>query len=134
MRRSRNPGFTLIEIMVVIVIVAILLGLLLPNLIRSKYQGQLSSCEHNERAIASAMENYNTQFRRYPEELEPVFAANFVQRVTCPSNKEPYGYRVDEDGKVYTLYCMGIHHLVLPASVEDKYPQYCPLSGLSRKP
>lgn len=134
MRRARKKGFTLIELMVVIVVIAILLALLLPNLVKSKYQGQLASCEHNERAIASAMENYATQYRRYPTDLDPIFTEKFVQVVLCPSNRTGYGYQVDTEGKSYTAFCQGIHHLVLPEAVASGYPQYNPASGLARKP
>ena len=134
MRRARPVGFTLIELMVVIVVIAILLALLLPNLVRSKYQGQLASCEHNERAVASAMENYATQFRRYPTDLQPLFDGKFVQLVYCPSNRSTYGFEVDDEGKVFTLFCQGIHHMVLSQAVREGFPQYSPSSGLSRKP
>lgn len=133
-RGRRSGGFTLIELMVVIVVIAILLALLLPNLVRSKYQGQLASCEHNERAVASAMENYATQFRRYPTDLSPIFTEKFVQAVLCPSNRSNYGYSVDTEGKGFTIFCQGIHHLVLPQAVATGYPQYSPSQGLSRKP
>lgn len=131
---TRQGGFTLIELMVVIVVMAILLALLLPNLVRSKYQGQLASCEHNERAIASAMENYATQYRRYPSALSLIFTNNFVQAVYCPSNRSSYGYDVDGEGKAFTVYCQGIHSLVLPQAVNPGYPQYNPGAGLSRRP
>lgn len=134
-RESRGPaqgGFTLIELMVVITIVGILLAILLPNMVRSKYQGQLASCEHNERAVASGMENYATQFRRYPDNLPVLFDNRFVQPVSCPSNRSQYGLEVDSEGKGFTLYCQGIHHLVLPETVGEGFPQYQPTAGLSR--
>ena len=131
--RGRESGFTLIEVMIVIVIVGILMALLLPNLVRSRLQGQLSACEHGERAIASAMENYAAQYRRYPADLDKLFDNNYVQRMQCPSNLASYGLLVDTEGRTYTLFCNGIHHVVLPEVVDAGYPQYSPSSGLSRR-
>lgn len=133
MRRLRRSGFTLIEVMVVIVIVGILLALLLPNLVRSKHQGQLASCEHSLRAMASAMENYNAQNKRYPDSLARLTQANYVQRVVCPTNQAEYGLDVTAEAKDYTLYCNGIHHLVLGEIVGTGYPQYSGAAGLFRK-
>ncbi len=133
MRRLRQSGFTLIEMMVVIVILGILLALLLPNLVRSKHQGQLASCEHSLRAMASAMENYNAQNKRYPESLERLTKANYVQQVVCPTNRSEYGLVVTSEGKDYTLFCKGIHHLVLGDIVSEGFPQYSGAAGLFRK-
>jgi type II secretory pathway pseudopilin PulG len=119
--------------MVVIVIIGILLALLLPNLVRSKHQGQLASCEHSLRAIASAMENYNAQNKCYPDSLEKLMKTNYVQQVFCPSNHSNYGLELTAEGKDYTLFCKGIHHLVLGDVVAEGFPQYSGAAGLFRK-
>ena len=59
MRRSRK-GFTLIELMIVIAIIAILAAILVPNFIRARAQGQLTACKSNLKNIGTALEMYST--------------------------------------------------------------------------
>jgi type II secretion system protein G len=56
MHRRSERGFTLIELMVVVAIIAILAGILIPNFVNARAQAQTSACESNLRAIATAME------------------------------------------------------------------------------
>jgi prepilin-type N-terminal cleavage/methylation domain-containing protein len=55
---KRSHGFTLIELMIVIAIIAILAGILIPNFLHARAQSQTASCEGNERQIAAAIEIY----------------------------------------------------------------------------
>ena len=51
-------GFTLIELMIVIAIIAILAAILIPNFLHARAQAQTSGCEANEKQIATALEEY----------------------------------------------------------------------------
>ena len=59
-------GFTLIEIMMVVVIIGIVVAILVPNLVgqddKARVQAELSS----QRGIAQALELYKMDNRRYP--------------------------------------------------------------------
>jgi len=55
---GKKNGFTLIELMIVIAIIAILASVLVPNFAKSKERAQLEACKSNIRQIAVAMEMY----------------------------------------------------------------------------
>ena len=57
-RSFRHHGFTLIEIMIVIAIIAILASITVPSFMRARGEAQLDGCIQNEKAINAAIEIY----------------------------------------------------------------------------
>jgi prepilin-type N-terminal cleavage/methylation domain-containing protein len=75
--RPVQTGFTLVELLVVIAVIAILAGLLLPALSSAKYHGKNTVCKSNLRQIITAINGYVTD-----EQFFPAFSA---------TNGHPYG-------------------------------------------
>lgn len=59
-------GFTLLEMMVVVAIIAILAAILIPNFTRARAQAATSACMGNIKTIATALELYYTDKEAYP--------------------------------------------------------------------
>ena len=108
---------------------------MLPKLVIVKYQGQLSGCKFNERAMASALENYRTDSGgAYPSTLEPIITQRYINfEPHCPSSNDTYDYTTDEIRSNYTISCKGWHWKVLN-NITQGFPQYNPTIGLLDRP
>lgn len=56
--KKRKGGFTLIEIMIVVLIIAILLAIAIPNFMRARETSRAKSCQGNLRQIETAKEQW----------------------------------------------------------------------------
>lgn len=63
---ARQRGFTLIEMMIVVAIIAILAAILIPNFTHARQQAATAACEANLKEIATALELYYTDHQSYP--------------------------------------------------------------------
>jgi prepilin-type N-terminal cleavage/methylation domain-containing protein/prepilin-type processing-associated H-X9-DG protein len=66
MRDRQSPGFTLVELLVVITIIAILIALLLPAVQAAREAARRAHCANNFHQTAIAMHNYESQYRMFP--------------------------------------------------------------------
>ncbi|MCE7870130.1 prepilin-type N-terminal cleavage/methylation domain-containing protein [bacterium CPR1] len=137
-RRRKNHGFTLIELMIVIAIIAILAAILVPNFIKARAQGQLTSCKSNLKNIATALEMYSTDnVGMYPGGLGTL-TPNYLKIIpNCPSAQaDQYtgAYFQATLPDAFSVSCGGgPNHSAANVTVAN-YPQYSSYQGLIERP
>lgn len=113
LRRSREGGFSLAELMVVIVIIGLLGSVVVPNLMAKFGKAQAATARTDLRAISSAILEYQMDNLRPPESLEDLVTKDdkgtrYLDRGTVP--KDPWGneyvYEVNSDGDP-EVWCYG---------------------------
>ena len=89
--RPRAQGFTLIEILVVVVIIGILGAVIVPNLLARPDQARITAAQSDIRGIANALDIYRLDNFQYPSTDQGLEAL-----VTKPSGfPEPKNYNPD---------------------------------------
>lgn len=72
---SRRTGFTLVELLVVIAVIALLLGLLIPAVQAARESARTANCASNMRQVGLAISRYcDTHHERWPETTHTVEA------------------------------------------------------------
>ncbi|MFA4912994.1 MAG: type II secretion system major pseudopilin GspG [Burkholderiaceae bacterium] len=110
-RRAGQRGFSLIEIMVVVVIMGILAALVVPNLLERPDQARVVAARQDISSVMQAMKLYRLDNGRYPTAEQGLRA--LVERptnVTLP-NWRSYLERLPNDpwGKPYQYLNPGVH-------------------------
>lgn len=95
MRQNRKSaaGFTLIEIMVVVVIIGILIGLVAPNIVGNVDDARITAAKADISTLSDALERYYMDNSRYPT-TDQGLEALLVKPTTSPvpKNWRPEGY------------------------------------------
>jgi len=101
MALARQQGFTLIELMVVVVILAVLAAIAVPKLMDRPDEARIVKVKQDISAMSSALQLYKLDNYRYPTTDEGLEA--LVTRPSDAANWKPYMDRLPNDpwGKAY---------------------------------
>jgi type IV pilus assembly protein PilA len=100
MRKNNQQGFTIIELLVVIVIIGILVALALPNLFAAQARGRDTDRKNELKNAQQQLENYFNDNGEYPADWATVVTDADSRQ--GPRN-DAYTYTVAADNQSYTL-------------------------------
>jgi len=111
-QRQTSNGFTLIEIMVVVVIIGVLAATIIPQFIGTTHDAKVSAAKGHIAEFESALERFNVHMDRYPTSEEGLKVL-----LESPAGEEkkwrgPYikMLRTDPWGSSYQYRFPGAHH------------------------
>lgn len=103
MSEEKKSGFTLIELMVTLTIIAILTSITVAVYLQVTEKAKSVTCQSNLRILRSAIVVYRSANNSNPpslDDLDPSFVKD-VTGLSCPSSNIPYVYEAGEA----TVYC-----------------------------
>ncbi len=94
--QNKYSGFTLVEILIVVVIIAMLALMAIPNLLRAKITSNETVVQANLKAIGSALENYAVINVVYPAATDTLIgdAPPYINRDFFTGDHSGYTYTV----------------------------------------
>jgi len=115
-KRSRRSGFTLIEILIVIVIMGLLISLVAPAMFSKVSSSQRKTSMAQMQMLSTALDTYRLDVGTYPEDLgelrkseRPGWDGPYMPRdIPADPWGNPYVYSITKDGETpYTLSSYG---------------------------
>lgn len=97
--QKNQKGFTIIELLVVIVIIGILVALALPNLFAAQARGRDTDRKNELKNAQQQLETYHSDNGQYPENWETVVEEELR---TGPRN-DSYTYTPENDNQTYKI-------------------------------
>ncbi|MEJ6021069.1 type II secretion system major pseudopilin GspG [Ramlibacter sp. PS4R-6] len=111
LRRAAHAGFTLIEMMVVVVIIGVLAALIVPNVLDKLDDAKVTAARTDINTISQALKFYKIDNQRYPstqQGLQALTAKPTTEPV--PANWKPYLEKLPNDpwGRPYQYLNPGV--------------------------
>lgn len=96
MKRSNNQGFTLTELMVVVVIIGVLVAVAVPATHAARNKAENNACIQNQHIIHTEVVRYYSDHGAYPADVQELVDHGYLQ--TMPHCKGEEYEDIDDDG------------------------------------
>lgn len=109
-RSARRAGFTILEIMVVLLIVGLILGTVGRNVFQAMFAGQEGTAKNQIRLFEDSLNSYMMYNHKFPETLEDLTSGEgapggepYMERIPLDPWDNEYHYEVQPGGKPLIL-------------------------------
>ncbi|MBO8156110.1 MAG: prepilin-type N-terminal cleavage/methylation domain-containing protein [Bacillaceae bacterium] len=92
-----QKGFTLIEMLVVLMIISMLLLITIPNMAKSNEQIDEKGCEAFIQMVETQVQSYKIHHNTLPDSLQSLMDEGYIKQLTCPDGRS---VQLQQDGSV----------------------------------
>ena len=113
-KKKTSQGFTLIEIMVVVIVIGILAATIIPKFMTTTTDAKIGAAKGHVAELESALERFNVHMDRYPTMEEGLKVLVEAPSADDKQWRGPYIKRLRPDpwGVPYQYRVPGVHHTI----------------------
>lgn len=97
---QNERGFTLIEMMIVMLIISVLLIITIPNIAKHNSNINSKGCDAFQKMVEAQIQSYKLEKDKVPSSVDELITAGYLKTATCPDGKTVV---INADGTVDTV-------------------------------
>lgn len=82
---KNQKGFTLIEMMIVLLVISVLLIITIPNVTSHNSKINTTGCEAFVQMVQAQVQAYEMEEKKLPQTVEELKEAEYITQTTCPN-------------------------------------------------
>lgn len=104
-KQMRNPGFTLVEVMIVVAIIVVIAAIAIPGLLRSRLNANEAAALTSIKTISWAAITYRTTNPAYPVNLSDLAIAvpAYIDTVLATGKKQGYTFNLTGSANYFNV-------------------------------
>ncbi|WP_242218749.1 competence type IV pilus major pilin ComGC [Bacillus cereus group sp. BfR-BA-01380] len=83
---KNEKGFTLLEMLLVMVVISVLLLLIIPNVVKQRSSVQGKGCDALVKSVESQVQAYQLEYNKIPT-VDDLYTGKYITSKTCPKGE-----------------------------------------------